>query len=361
MKYFRYYLCVIMLLILSIQIPLLSEENNEPLIEEFNKNFKKKYFSLGVVLQAVSDFQVERNLPGNNGFSIANTRLTISGELDHKFGYLLRTNFVSPFTLLDVKMYYKFSDPFTLEFGQFKSPFSKEFILPVESIYFVNRSRVVTVLVPGRQIGFQFRGTPSGRLPFSYALGIFNGNGTNTNQNDNNDFLFGGRILLSSREVLNTSIDYIELGLNGAFSRDSATRIGEELNPFVFEPLFFDGDRMLLGADFQIDIKKFMIAGEYINGEYTGTFTSLNNDSILQDIKAKGFHLTTGYMIHKKVQLLARWDNFDTDRRENSNWFIAGINSWPTQATEFQVNYVINSDEPAFKYNQLLINVQIVL
>ena len=361
MKYCGCYLCCIFILLLSFHFPLFSEENNEPLIEEFNKNFKKKYFSLGVVLQAVSDFQVERNLPGKNGFSIANTRLTLSGELDHKFGYLLRTNFVSPFTLLDVKIYYKFSDPLILDFGQFKSPFSKEFLLPVESIYFVNRSRVVTVMVPGRQIGFQLRGTPSNQVPLSYSMGVFNGNGTNANQNDNNDFLFGGRLLLSSRELLNATIDYFELGTNAAFSRDSNTRISEELNPFVFEPLFFNGDRMLLGADFQIDIKKFMIAGEYINGEYTGTFTFLNNVSTLQDIKANGFHLTSGYMVHKKVQLLARWDNFDTNRRENSNWFIAGINIWPTQATEFQVNYIINSKEVALKHNQLLINVQVVL
>jgi len=89
MKYFRYYLCVIMLLILSIQIPLLSEENNEPLIEEFNKNFKKKYFSLGVVLQAVSDFQVntktsfyfsETWLSNNSGYNMSSVWLTSRGK-----------------------------------------------------------------------------------------------------------------------------------------------------------------------------------------------------------------------------------------------------------------------------------------
>jgi hypothetical protein len=249
----------------------------------------------------------------------------------------------------------------TIDFGQFKSSFSKEFLTPVDAIYFVNRSRAVTLLVPGRQLGLQLRGQPSNKLPVTYALGIFNGNGTATNSNDNNNFLYAGRLLGSLKETFISSIDKLEIGVNAAYSRDSATRISEEINPFVFEPLFFDGERVLLGADLQINIEKFMISGEYINGEYNGTFTSLITDSTSQDISANGFHLTAGYMLHKKVQLLARLDNFNTNRREDSNWIIGGVNYWPTLATEFQFNYILNAEEPDLKYHQFLINVQVAL
>ena len=70
----------------------------------------------------------------------------------------------------------------------FKAPFSKEFLIGADAIDFVNRSRVVAVLAPGRQIGLQARGRLNPGIPVDYNLGIFNGNGYGGNSNDNNDF-----------------------------------------------------------------------------------------------------------------------------------------------------------------------------
>ena len=126
-----------------------------------------------------------------------------------------------------------------------------------------------------------------------------------------------------------------------------------------FEPLFFDGERILAGADVRLVVKKMMFAGEYIYGKYNGSFTALITDSSFSSINATGFHLTAGYMLGKRSQFVVRWDNFDTNRRKRSNWLIGGFNYWPTLATELQLNYVLNTDKGNFKHHQFLINAQI--
>jgi hypothetical protein len=135
-----FYILILSFVVIQVS---LAAEKPEPLIEDLHWQFKKEYLNLGLLIQAVGDFQVERSFPGNNGFSIANFRLIISGELDGKFGYLLHTNFISGFSILDAKIYYKYSPHFILDVGQFKSPFSKEFLTGAESITFVNRSRII--------------------------------------------------------------------------------------------------------------------------------------------------------------------------------------------------------------------------
>lgn len=327
--------------------------------EKFRDYFKKDYFSVGLVLQVVSDFQIERSFPGNNGFNIANARFMVYGEFDKKFGYLMRTNFINSPVILDAKLHYRFSKKLIIDLGQFKAPFSHEFLIPAESIDFVNRSRVVTVMAPGRQIGLQARGMPIQNLPLNYNIGIFNGNGISTNANDDNQFLFVGRIDCLWENFLNQSNTSLYWGINAAFSQDAFTRISEQLNPFIFEPLFFDGRRTLAGLDLRFTAGKFLFSGETIFGQFQGSFTQLITDTTFQDIQATGFHLTTGYMVGARSQLLLRWDNFDTDRRSNSNWLIGGINFWPSSITELQLNYIINTEKTEFKHHQILLNTQV--
>ena len=137
------------ILILCILFPAFAGDNLDQSLEKLRDTFKKDYLSLGLVLQVVSDFQIERSFPGNNGFTMANMRFIVSGEFDQKFGYLMRTNFINSPAILDAKLHYRFSKKFIIDLGQFKSPFSHEFLIPAESIDFVNRSRAVALLAPG--------------------------------------------------------------------------------------------------------------------------------------------------------------------------------------------------------------------
>jgi len=339
---------------------LFAEAESEPLITHLRETFQKEYLSVGVVLQTVADLQIERSFPGYSGFNISNFRFRVYGELDNNFGYFVMANFINAVSVLDAKAYYRFSKGLIVDAGLFKSPFSKEFLTPAESIDFVNRSRVVTVLVPARQIGIQARGWISENFPIWYGLGVFNGNGFGTNSNDNNNFLYSGRIAAHPFKNKENSADQLEIGINAAYSRDDFARISALLNPFVFDALFFNGKRTIFGGDIRLTLNKILVAAEYISADLDGMFTVLASDDTVGSLKPSGYHLTAGYMLTTKIQLLGRLDSFKTDsNNEISNWLLLGLNIWPTQATELQFNYTIDTDNSTFKYHQLLINAQV--
>ena len=134
-----------------------SQQSQAPDDQNMVRAVKKDYCSLGFLVQSVADFQPERTLVGSNGFSIANVRILVSGRLQGSFGYLIQTSMIKSPALLDAKVYYEFSPAFAMDFGQFKAPFSAEYLIYAGNIDFVNRSQVVSALAPGRQIGLQGR------------------------------------------------------------------------------------------------------------------------------------------------------------------------------------------------------------
>jgi phosphate-selective porin len=326
----------------------LAKDGEEPKLEEFRKHFKKDYFTVAAVMQFVFDFQNERTMSGSNGFSVGMARIQFKGEFDEGFGYFLQSSFTAAPSILDAGMYYKTSRAVRLRIGQFKAPFSKEYLTPAPNVDFVNRARVVSALSTGRQIGFEISGGLAGNT-LNYYAGVFNGNGIAANSNDG-DYLYAGRISfmpdISGDDRADRSL---EVGVNAAFSRDRAAGIVGGLMPQ------FDGDRLLLGADARLHYGGLLLSGEYIRTK-------------LEPVEGEesvpwGFHVTCGYMVSPKVQILMRWDGFDLDNivsdDKRSEWLIWGINFWPTGVAELQLNYIVDMDDSDIDHNQVLINSQV--
>jgi hypothetical protein len=286
--------------------------------------------------------------------------LRFYGELDKKFGYFIQTNFINTPAILDAKLYYKFSEQFIIDAGLFKAPLSKEFLIPADAIDFVNRARAVAVLAPGRQIGVQARGRIDSGVPVDYHLGIFNGNGFGPNTNDNNDFLYAARLAVFPISLSDESSSQLELGANAMSSKDRLIRINPLLNPFVFDALFFSGTRTVYGVDFRYTGGDFLLAGEYLQGNYDGDLYYLAADTSIGSVKPNGYHLTAGYMLASGLQILGRWDRFKADSgADNPDWLIIGLNFWPSKVSELQLNYMINTGTSAMKFHQVLVNAQI--
>ncbi len=270
-----------------------ANEVKEPVLDELTTAFKKDYLSLGILLQVVGDFQEERSFSGENGFSISNMRISLSGELDRGFGYFLQTNFINSPAILDAKMYYQALPPvFTIDAGLFKSPFSSEFLISAANIDFVNRSQVVTALVPGRQIGLQSRGGLV-QNSLSYAVGVFNGNEFDGNNNDNSELLYAGRLVMTPM-VLNSgqSLGHLEVGANTAYSKDKDVDAGRGLLPH------FAGKRFLVGSDFRLTYGKILLSGEAIYGRLAQSGGSI--------YYPWGYHATAGYKLYDHSQVLFR-------------------------------------------------------
>jgi hypothetical protein len=304
------------------------ETSDEPLLDELTRTFKKKSFSVGALFQTVGIFQWERTLPGGNGFSIANLRLIISGELDSGFGYLFAANFVRSPAILDAKMYYAFAPALTVDAGLFKTPFSRELLTFAGSIDFVDRSRVVFALAPARQLGVAARGRLAGGQ-LLYGVGVFNGPRLfEGNFNDNDRFLYVGRLSYYPAQLQGPGkSDQFEVAVNAGYSDDEDVVL-------VGFPDGFAGQRYLIGADARLTRGKWLAAGEVIASRLEP------NDG--SSIEPFGWHLSGGYMITRKSQVLIRWDKFKPDTGTSSpDQIVLGYNVWPTTPTEIQVDYVI--------------------
>lgn len=334
---------LVFVLILGLFHPAMSEE--EPLAEQLRKNFKKEYLKVGFLIQVVGDGQIERSFSGHSGFYVSNLRLILTGKLDKNFGYHFKANFIRSPAILDGFMYYQFSRNFTLDMGFFKAPFSREFLTGAEAIDMVNRPVVVSALGPGRQIGVQARGALDSKSTVQYRLGLFNGNGYGNNNNDNEDFMYAGRLAFFPQVFNDRTAGSLEIGVNAAYSNDDGARImGSN----------FNGKRTLLGGDVRLVASEWLLAAEYIHA-------NLKTDGFEErSFNPNGFYITGGYMPDAKNQLLVRWDGFHPDGlARDSDLLIFGFNHWPTSMTEFQVNYIINTDDSEFKHHQVLVNAQV--
>lgn len=321
-----------LLLLIIVQPYAYSQESD--LLKQLKENFKKKYFNVGLFFQTVVDYQHERTLNGGNGFNLTNIRLTISGELDEGFGYYMQTNFINTKPILDAMVYHKFSKVIRVDVGQFKAPFSSEYLTSDTQLDFVGRSQVTSSYSPKRQIGFQLRGNVVEDAVAVFA-GMFNGNGINTT-NDDDAFMYVGRVVVNP--AISENIKLQVCG-NAAYNEVTSTP--------------FNGKRIAAGGDLRLTINDFMLAGELIvensNPDSGNTF---NNT---------GYQFTLGYNIIKSVQILGRIDVLDPDEviGEKNTLAIIGCNYWPTEATKIQFNYIVNTEHSQLKFNQVLVATQL--
>ena len=113
----------------------------EPTYERLQETTKRGWLDVGLLLQVVADAQPDRTAAGQNGFSLANARVSLGGELDGGFGYFVQGNLVRSPSLLDGRLSYRYRERHRVDVGLFKAPFSAELLVPASTIDFVDRSR----------------------------------------------------------------------------------------------------------------------------------------------------------------------------------------------------------------------------
>jgi len=240
-------------------------------------------------------------------------------------------------------MYYNLTPNFSVKAGLFKSPFSYEYLTGAAATDFVNRSSVVNYLAPKRQLGFQLQGKLADGM-FKYTAGMFNGNGFGPNQNDDDQFLYTARLETNSGLGSGAGDSFV-MGLNASYEQSESTTSGAGLLSQV------EGEQLLLGADTRISYKEMMLAGEFI-------YSTINADAG-PEYNPFGYYVTGGYFITPKMQLLARWDYFDGDFiGTSSESVIGGINIFPSDFSEVQLNYIYPVEDGS-EFSQILLNLQI--
>ena len=192
---------------------------------------------VGGYLQARETYQNKVGVTG----SINRARASVDGSLPQHFSYRVLVEYeangtattAASVSLRDAYIRWQ-SEAFTFTAGQFKVPFSREFITSITAIETADRATVVDSLAPKRDIGVmgEWRiGTIAG-----LSLGFYNGDGQNKPANRDSSLMVSGRVSLRPIPILTV-----------------ATEVAR-----------YDRDSTRYGADGSLEWRGIILRGEYI-------------------------------------------------------------------------------------------------
>jgi hypothetical protein len=208
--------------------------------------------------------------------SINRARLTGYGTVAANFTWRIQGEFrtgsvgtgKASVSLQDAYIRYKTGD-FGVQVGQFKTPFTREFITSLADVETADRSTVVDSIAPKRDLGLMadYAIGPAAML----MLGVFNGEGQNVTANTDSTLLWVGRASVRP-------IAYVTVGANLASYGSDSTRYGVDA-----------------GLEYQ---------GAALKGEYIGQH---RDGGILDD---KGWYAEGTYKVLPWVQLVLKQEDF---------------------------------------------------
>jgi hypothetical protein len=231
---------------------------------------------VGGYIQARETWQEDGNkLTG----TLNRARAYVEGNLTAGFGYRLMAEYqaggnastAASVSLRDAYIRWTRND-FVVWAGQFKTPFSPEFIMSITQVETADRASVVDTLAPKRDIGVM--ATYAFRPYVTLAAGIFNGEGQNRIVNVDSANMVVARATVRP-------IPFVTLGSNIARYASDSTRGG---------------------VDAQIEYRGALFRGEYIWQDH---HVALPND--------KGWYGLAAYRVLPWVQLVFRQEKFERD------------------------------------------------
>ena len=177
---------------------------------------------IGGYLQARETYQSKVGVTA----SINRARVSVDGGLPQHFSYRVLVEYeangsattAASVSLRDAYIRWQ-SEAFTVTAGQFKVPFSREFITSITAIETADRAAVVDSLAPKRDIGVmgEWRlGTIA-----ALSLGFYNGDGQNKPTNRDSSLMVSGRVSLRPIAFLTVAAEVAR------YNRDS-TRYGAD-------------------------------------------------------------------------------------------------------------------------------------
>jgi hypothetical protein len=207
--------------------------------------------------------------------------------------------------------------------GQFKTPFTREFIVSLTEVETADRAFVVDSLAPKRDIGLMADYAIGGRG--SITVGVFNGEGQNLTANADSSLLGVGRVTFRP-------VPFLALGVNGAR---------------------YFGDSTRYGVDANLEMPYGVIRAEYV---------AQHRDAGGDD--DDGWYLLAASPVTPWLQPLVKYERFERGAAESvplEAWTVgANLRPWG-KATRFTVEYVSRTaGDPGVTRGLGLAQVQIV-
>lgn len=212
-----------------------------------------------------------------------------------------------------------------VQLGQFKTPFTREFVTSLTEVETADRSTAVDSLAPKRDIGLMADYAAGGRA--TLAIGVFNGEGQNVTANRDSSVLGVGRLTVRP-------IPYLVLGVNGARYFADSTRYG---------------------ADAGLESPWVVVRTEYV---------AQHHDKV--DGDDHGGYLLAAVPLRPWLQPVLKYEWFNrpnvaADAEKNRAW-TAAINLFPYgRATRLTLEYVSRRvGQPGNRKSQVLAQAQLI-
>jgi len=285
----------------------------------------------------------ENNTAQDNEFKIRHTRLHWRGyygdywqgdvSLETTMSKLVRNAFLNCSYL----PYLQF------QVGQYKAPFTREFLIPCWAPDLIERSMVTDSggMTPKFDIGVMLHSPNAFNGLLWYGIGVFNGNGdNNSDTNDDKDLI--GRVVLTPFALTTaTALKGLELGGSLQTGRETA----DTLSYYKFQPMLptfwpffkevtYRGQRDRFGAELAYKLGPFKLWSEFVYQKLEREKqVRVNEDNIINgpgptrlidapDLTAWGWYVLGTYFVwgdeNRGVQLGARYEQMDVDDEEAS-------------------------------------------
>lgn len=285
-------------------------------------------------------------------FTINRARIAWFGVAPYDIEYYMCMEF-SPFhgnpgVLDGIITYTRLGEKAKISMGQFKSPFSLEQNTACHKLHTINRSKVVSEMAgPIRDLGMMLFGKPHEKV--SYNVAMMNGTGAGE-EDDNRNKDYVARVVLSPFEGVNFGGSY-------RFGKSAPAATGVE-----------DEDEVVrYGAELEVEHGNFLLQGEYIYGEDTGSYTTGGGcggdpEVHIGSVDREGYFFQGLYMTEWNLQPVVKYEyyepNFDADD-DVVETITFGFNYFINDWTRLQLNYLYECEEVEVMNDELLMQLQV--
>jgi phosphate-selective porin OprO/OprP len=256
-------------------------------------------------------------------FQVRRLRFGVDGTLFNNLDYSVRveTRKANP-QFRDVFLKYRGSPSIQIQAGRFKIPFGLDQLTDSGELDFVQRSRIGSILAPGRDTGLMVLGEVLERN-VNYAAGIFQHDGRNAEIEDFaavNEYLPGGYQTLAARvtilpaNLLSSSGAFRNLTVSAALTRSQLTTglsslPGVTASDQIFFPrMYVSGTRLRRGAEITWLVRSLSIKGELMEVREQRMGQGLHGED-LPALRADGWYLSATHPLFGHL-----------DKRSDSNF-----------------------------------------
>jgi len=285
----------------------------------------------------------ENNTSQDNQFMIRQARFILDGFYGKYWQSRIAGEFSTPSDGKFLKYAYlncSYLPDLQVRAGQFKAPFSREYLTSMPDVDTIERSMITENLVPKYDIGLMLHGPKVLGGVLNYGIGVFNGYGANnSDENDDKDLI--ARLVLAPFVTSDVAVvKGLEIGGSYQFGRQLKYEFQPKLPTdwAMFKKTTCRGDRERYGVDLAYKIGPFKLQGEYIYqraerekqvrvNPSTHKIVSSGGKLIdAPDLITQGWYVLGTLFVwgneEKGVQLVGRYEQMDFDDKDASNDYL---------------------------------------